>query len=168
MQAIGIVVLFAAIMLVQFQKGRWRVDVGVVWVIVSAALFAGMQVASADLSKFISTGTYLVFAYGGPTLVVGCLYARSIRQELPGLFRNPGNTLVAILFAAITSLTYSIFSYFAYHSASDAGIVVALLTTQVVLSVILGIIFMRERNNVPHKLLAGLLAFVAGALIKAG
>ena len=42
-----------------------------------------------------------------------------------------------------------------------------LLTAQVILSVIFGIIFLKERGNMGKKLLAGILAVIAGILIKA-
>lgn len=166
LQALGIVLLFVAIILVQYRPGKRRIDAGILWIIASAALFAGMQVASAGLSKHITTATYLLFVYGGPTIVVGALYVRSLLVELPVLAREFRHTSVAVLFAAATSFGYYVFAYFAYRFAPDAGVVVILLTAQVVVSVILGIVFLHERDNIPRKLAAGGLAFLAGLLIK--
>lgn len=167
-QAAGIALLFAAIILVQYRKGKRRLDAGVIWIIASAALFAGFQVASADLAQHITGGTYLLLAYGGPTILVGIVYARTLRRELPGLAKRLSHNLQAVVFAAGTTFGYYVFSYFAYKQAPDPGVVVVLLTSQVVLSVLLGIIFMRERDNIPRKLIAGALAFLAGAFIKTG
>jgi uncharacterized membrane protein len=167
LQAAGILLLFASIILVQYRKGKRRLDSGVAWVILSAALFAAFQVASAVLAKLISTATYLLLAYGGPTIVVGTLSVKNLKKDLPGIASNWTRSASAILFAATTSFGYYVFSYLSYKAAPDAGVVVVLLTSQVVLSVILGIIFLRERDNVPRKVSAGILAFLAGALIKA-
>lgn len=165
-QAIGIALLFAAIVLTQYRKGKRKLDAGVLWIIASAALFAGFQVASADLAKQISGGTYLLLSYGGPTVVVGLVFARTIWRELPVLAKRLAHSAQTVLFAAGTSLGYYVFSYFAYRQAPDPGLVVILLTSQVVITVLLGILFMRERENVPRKLAAGSLAFLAAILIK--
>lgn len=168
MQGVGIVVLFAAIILTQYRKGKRRLDPGIAWIIVSAALFAGMQVASADLSKQMTIATYLLVVYAGPTVVLTLCGMHRMRCELPHLLRLDMNMLKAVLFAAMTSFGYYAFSYVAYRHAPDAGVVVVLLTSQVVVSVILGVIFMRERQEVPRKIVAGALAFVAGLFIKIG
>jgi uncharacterized membrane protein len=62
---------------------------------------------------------------------------------------------------------FYLFSYYAFQAAPDRGIVVVLLTTQVVLSVILGIIFLKERANMALKIYAAIIALIASLLIKA-
>ncbi|PIQ35960.1 MAG: hypothetical protein COW60_01195 [Candidatus Yonathbacteria bacterium CG17_big_fil_post_rev_8_21_14_2_50_43_9] len=59
-----------------------------------------------------------------------------------------------------------VFSFMAYKVAPDKGVVVVLLTSQVILSVIFGIIFLKEKDNISKKVLAGILAFIAGIFIK--
>jgi drug/metabolite transporter (DMT)-like permease len=168
MQAAGIALLLVAIITVQYRKGKRHLDPGIIWLFVSAALFASFQVTSADLSKHISTGTYLLLAYGGPSLVVGLMYARSLRRDLSLLAKNFSYSLQTVLITAATSFGYYVFFYPAYHAAPDPGVVVVLITSQVVLSVLLGIVLLQERENVPRKLAAGALAFIAGVLIKVG
>lgn len=167
-QAVGIGMLFVAIVLIFYRKGKRRLDAGVVWVLASAMLFSAMQIASAGLSKHLTTATFLLLAYGGPTIVVGLFSAKNLRREVPAIGRSLGKSAPALLLAAGTSFAYYVLMFLSYHAAPDPGVVVVLLTSQVVLSVLFGIVFMRERDNVPRKLFAGLLAFLAGALIKSG
>lgn len=167
-QAAGIVLLFVSIVLTQYRKGKRKLDAGVLWIIISALLFAGFQVSSAGLSKHFSTATYLLLAYGGPTLVVGSVYIRTLVREVPRVFNSLGHVLSGLLFAASSSFGYYVFSFSAYHSAPSAGVVVVLLTSQVILSVLLGIVFLSERDHVKRKICAGILAFFAGILIKVG
>ena len=75
-------------------------------------------------------------------------------------------TTRSTLFASSTSVLYFLFSYLAFQEAPDRGVVVVLLTAQVILSVVLGIIFLKEKDNVPRKVIAAVLAFAAGALIR--
>ncbi len=167
-QGLGIFLLFIAILLIQYQKSKrkLKMDEGIVLIIISAVLFAGFQVTSAIMSKYITPATYVLCAYGCPTLIIGALYFPKLRRELYPALTGKTSNLQAIIFAGGSSFAYYIFSYYAYAFAHNAGIVVVLLTSQVVLSVFLGIIFLHERENMKVKVLAGLLAFIAGWLIK--
>lgn len=70
------------------------------------------------------------------------------------------------LFTSGMSMLYFLFSYLAYRYAPDRGIVVVLLTSQVILSVLFGLLFLKEKENTTKKVAAGILAFIAGVLIK--
>jgi drug/metabolite transporter (DMT)-like permease len=165
-QFLGILLMLIAIILVQSYKGKKKIDIGILYILSAAALFAVFQVTSAELSKTISTSAYLLLAYLGSSLLLGALYSTTLRKDWTHLKTQVKKTLDITLFASGTSLLYFLFAYFAYQQAPDQGIVVVLLTSQVVLSVILGIIFLKERENVPKKLIAGVLAFIAAVLIK--
>ncbi|MDE1860083.1 MAG: hypothetical protein KGH67_06190, partial [Candidatus Micrarchaeota archaeon] len=69
------------------------------------------------------------------------------------------------VFAGITSLGYFVFSYLAYGVAPSRGVVVLLLTTQVILSVILGAILLKERDRLLIKVMAATIAVIGAILI---
>ena len=165
-QIVGILLMLFAILLVQYKKGKLDMSSGVLYIVASAILFAVFQVASADLSKIISTGAYLLMAYIGPSLIVGILYFKLITNDFHLLKQQVRESFLITLFASGTSMLYFVFSYIAYRYAPDRGVVVVLLTAQVVLSVIFGIIFLKEKDNQLSKMVAGALAFAAGMMIK--
>ena len=165
-QLLGIVLMLVAILIVQYKKGKLDINSSIMYIVGSAVLFAVFQVASADLAKVISTGAYLLMAYLGPSLIISAIYFSTIKKDIPVLQKQLKNTSTKTLFASGTSLLYFTFSYLAFQQAPDRGVVVVLLTAQVVLSVIFGILFLKEKDNQAKKLLAGALAFAAGVLIK--
>ncbi|PID99054.1 hypothetical protein CSA80_02975 [Candidatus Saccharibacteria bacterium] len=165
-QLAGILLMMVAILLVQYKGGKIDMSSGVLYIVGSAVLYAVFQVASADISKVVSTGAYLLMAYLGPSLVVGLVYLSQLKKDLPLVRDQLKKTSTKTLFAGGASMLYFVFSYAAYKNAPDSGVVVVLLTSQVVLSVIFGIVFLKEKDNQTRKLLAGILAFAAGALIK--
>lgn len=67
--------------------------------------------------------------------------------------------------AAGLSTTFFLFSYLAFQSAPDKGVVIVLLPVQVVISVILGVIILGEKDAIAKKLIASVVAFIAGILI---
>lgn len=165
-QGIGVIILFAAIILIQDFKSKRKINTGVAWVILSAVFFAGFQVANAHLSKIVTPATATLLAYGGPAILFLLFFFPTLRKDFRKIKLSSSPILHSLLFAGGTSTGYFVFSYLAYRTAPDPGIVVILLTVQVVLSVILSIIFLQERDNLKRKLLAGILAFIASLLIK--
>lgn len=164
-QFTGIGLMLLAILLIQYQK-KLIFNKGVWLIIVSAGLFAVFQVLSAKVSNTVSTGAYLTLTYFGSSLILTAIYPQVLAKEIKTVSQQLPSTLKATLFAASTSLLFYIFAYFAYRAAPDSGVVVILLTAQVVVSVLLGIIFLNERKNMTKKIFAGTLAFIASILIK--
>jgi drug/metabolite transporter (DMT)-like permease len=165
-QVIGMGLLFVAIIAVQYKKGSKKIESPILYIIGSALLLAVFQICSAQLAKSVPTATYLLLNFGGSTALVWLVYRQRIHADLRKLkLQKVKVTQVAVL-AALCSMGYFVFSYFAYRQAPDRGVVVVLLTSQVVLSVILGAIFLKERGHIKRKLGAGVLALVAGILIK--
>ncbi len=165
LQLFGIIILLLAIFIAQYNKRAFKIKRGVVYIIFSAALFAIMQVSSAEMAKTISTGGFLISSYFGSALIIGAVYFSNITADIRGLKNSIPTTLKSITFSSITSFLYFIFSYLAYKTAPDPGVVVVLLSSQVLLAVILGVIFLKEEDNIPRKILAGALAVIGGILI---
>ena len=165
-QLVGIAVLLFAIILIQYKKDTKLMNKNVWYMLIAALLFAIFQVSSAELAKTISVGAYTLLAYLGGAFVLWAIYPKKISKEISSLAKQYKRAGVSTLFAASTSLLYAVFAYLAYASAPDRGVVVLLLTSQVILGVILAIIFLKERDQIPKKIAAGALAVIAGLLIK--
>jgi len=166
LQLVGIFILLGAILLVQYRKGVTLIDRNALYILAAAALFAVFQITSAEMAKTVSAGAYLLTAYLGATVIIGLGYWSKVKADIPALTKKASVTLKATLFASATSLLYFVFAYFAYQKAPDRGVVVVLLTAQVVVTVVLAIIFLKERDYIKRKLAAGVLAVIAGFLIK--
>lgn len=165
-QLVGIVLMLLAIILIQYRKGSNKYDVNVLYILVSAFFFAFFQVISASISKKVGTSTYLIFPYFGNSLILLIVFLKQVVADFNKLKTQLKNTWTRTLFASGSTLLYTTFSYLAYKVAPDSGVVVVLLTCQVVLSVIFGAIFLKEREFLLRKLLAAVLAFVSAYLIK--
>lgn len=165
-QLAGVALLLLAILLVQYKKGIKVLDANSWYLLIAALFFAVFQISSAELSKTISVGAYIVLAYLGGAAMIWSVYPKKVTREIKTLSTRFKETGLIVLFAATSSLLYAVFAYLAYASAPDRGVVVLLLTSQVVLGVILAIVFLKEQNQLGKKITAGVLAFIAGLLIK--
>lgn len=167
LQGVGIILLLFAIIFSQYKKGKIKLSPSIGYIVASAASFAVFQVTSAELATKMTAGTYLLLAYLGCVFIVGAIYFGKISQEMGVLIKDIAKVGKATFLASSTSLMYFVFSYFAYRVAPDRGVVVVLLSTQVIFAVILGGIFLKEREGLGRKVFAGVLAVIAGIFIKA-
>lgn len=165
-QIVGAVLLMGAIWLSQHEPGQ-RFNRGVLFILASAACFAGFQVASADVADSLTPGTYVLLAYLGPALLTFLALARPITGDFRALKGRRWMAVRSALPAAVTSVSYYVFAFFAYRDAPDAGVVVLLLTSQVIVALVLAMVFLGERRHPRRTLAAAALAVVAGVAIKA-
>lgn len=165
-QSLGILLMMIAILLIQLKKESFKLEIGAVYIIISSFLYAFFQVSSAGIALRVSAGTYLMISYLGPTILLSIFFVKKIIKDIPFLKSNWIETVKRTTFVSLSSLGYFLFSFFAYRFAPERGTVVVLLTSQVVLSVLLAILFLKERGDVGKKVIAGGLAFIASILIK--
>jgi len=147
------------------ESSKLSLNKGVIIILIAAIVFAIFQVTSAIASRYVNTVTYLFYANLATATLVLVLNPKTSLKDFKIIKRNITNTISKTLFASLTSMIYMIFSFAAYRLAPDRGVVVVLLTSQVIISVIFGVIFLKERNNIPKKIIAGTIAFIAAILI---
>jgi drug/metabolite transporter (DMT)-like permease len=166
-QLFGILLLLISILAIQYNgKTKTKLNAGVVYILISAFFVSIFQVTSAKLAPHIGTGAYLFFAYLGSSLVVGITNINKIHNDLKILRNNALSTFKFASVASLASLLYFIFSFYAYKHAPNRGVVVVLLTVQVVLSVLLAALFLNERSNLGKKTIGSILAIVAANFIR--
>jgi drug/metabolite transporter (DMT)-like permease len=166
-QGLGVVVLLFAILLAQYNKKAIKLQPGILLILLSAASFAGFQVASATIAPVVNLGTYLVVIYAGTALLIALPYMRQIIRDIKDNRSGLKPLTKTAFITAGASVVNYIFLYFAYRFAPDPGVVVLLLTSQVVVAVILSVVFLKERTNIALKVAAGVLAMAAALMIKA-
>ncbi len=165
-QVIGMIILLTAIIMVQYEKGSVSINKSALYIVLSAMLFALFQVGSAYVSTSIRVAAYLLITSFGTALIILCVSFNTIKKDYAIVITHFKGTVINLFLASGTSSLYMMFSFMAYKTAPDKGIVVVLLTSQVILSVLFGIVFLKERENIKVKIIAGVLALIAGILIK--
>jgi drug/metabolite transporter (DMT)-like permease len=166
LQLTGALVLMGSIWLAQYEPGI-RFDSAVVYILASAACYACFQVTSARVSTSITTGTYLLLAYGGPAVLTVLILAKPLARDWQRLAGKRTAAFASTFPSSALSVTYYVFTFLAYRAAPDPGVVVILLTSQVIVAVILAMVFLGERRHAKRTLLAGAIAVAAGMAIHA-
>lgn len=161
---LGVFILMIAVLSVVTGKIKLNLR-GVILMLLSALSFAVMQLASTVVSKEVSALSYLVISYFGVAVLVFAYKAKTIISEIlrskdkQGLFMVP-------LITAIPSVGNFLFAYYAYRIAPEPTKVAILLTSQVVFTVIISYVFLKERDHVLRKIIAAALVLFSAALIR--
>ncbi len=164
MNLLGIFILTSAILLVVSGKVDLNLK-GVLLMVFSAFLFSIFQLSSSELSKQVSSPTYLFIAYMGSALVILVLKFKIIFDDI-SKSDNLRRILGIPLLAAIPSVGNFFFAYYAYRIAPQGAKVAMLLTSQVVFTVILSYFFLNEKSNIKKNIFAATLVVAAALLIK--
>jgi len=137
---------------------------GVALMVFSAFLFSVFQLASAEISSQVGAAMYLLIAYLGAAAVVFLLKWRVVIKDIA---KAPKKATLGIpLLTALPSLGNFLFAYYAYRDAPEPAKVAMLLTAQVVLTVFLSYIFLKEKGHLLRKVFAAVLVVVSAILIK--
>ncbi|MFZ2594035.1 MAG: DMT family transporter [Minisyncoccia bacterium] len=157
---VGIVTLILAITLVSRHDLHGDTS-GIVLMIASAFLFAIYQVISVAVVHTFTLVTYLLATYLGAATCIALYAPRTVFAEIV-YSKDQVQLLYLSLIAGATSLGNVAFAYLAYASAPEPIKVALLLTTQVVVSVILAYIFLKERDDFFAKCVSAILVVIAG------
>jgi drug/metabolite transporter (DMT)-like permease len=161
---LGVLLLLAAITIVNTGKVELNRR-GVILMLIAALCFSAFQLASSELSKQVSAATYLLIAYLGSALIILAIKWRPISHDVLDM-KKLKTTLPIVFATALPSTGNFLFAYYAYRGAPEPAKVAMLLTSQVVLTVILSYLFLKERHHLLRKITAAVLVVISAIMIK--
>lgn len=165
-QLLGTLVLFVSSVLVLSvdanSKLRFKLDRGEIYAVLAALSF-GLAVANdrAILPAYNSV-TYLAIAFIAPAILIGLIYPRNLPKIK--VFAKPqllGRMLVFCVIYGISAIAF----FNAYSDTANSAAVIGVNQFSTVLTVILGIIFLRERHNLVLKIITAILGLVGLLLL---
>lgn len=159
---IGALFIFAGIVLVSFKPERVlfkRVEP----VALLAAIFFGFATTNDRfLLKSFNVYPYLLLGFVAPALLIAVLNPHTIKK-MRTLFdkKTLGKAILLSVFYGAAAITF----YFALQVAPTSSQVVTINLTSVIIIVLLSIIFLKERENIPRKIVGAILSFLGLLLI---
>ena len=165
-QIVGMVLLLLGISVVQ-QLGKHNKDIkkGMILIALSAVVFSVFAVSGADYANKVNPVAYLLVTYLGASLFAYVIGFKDLKKNRKYLKKHQANVWKYFGFAAGTSTLYFTLVYYAYREAPDPGIVAVLVNAQVVTTVLVASVALRERDHIFRKLIAGIIVVVAAYLI---
>jgi drug/metabolite transporter (DMT)-like permease len=156
--------IVAAVLTVSWQRGqKLTFSQGAQYALISATAFGLAFTNDAYILRSFEAINYLFFGFMLPGIIILLLRPQATRKMKPLLTFNIGTKMV--LFCVLYGLQ-AITIFKAYQAGGDASQIYPISRTYVILTVILGVIFLKERDNLAKKFLSALLAFLGVLIIR--
>lgn len=160
-QLIGVILVFASVAVLVERKGAWRLDRGTLLGLLTGVLFGLATAGWAYVGKHTDVPTWTAMSFLGPAVVVLIARPKSVLKMKPFL---SGMLFTRMLLLGIIFSISSLASLLAYRDG-NVNLVAALQQTGIIVTTLLGIIFLKERSKLFRKSIAAILCFIAVLLI---
>ena len=161
-QLAGIVLIIASILIVAGKHFITKIQAGEKLTLLSAFLFGLGFANDRTLSAYFDNQTYLLLAFLLPSIGIA-LYNIPNAQKIVSVART--RTMVGVVSMAMVSTLSTIMFYLAIFAAPTLAQVAAVNQTQIILTILLSSLILREKSHLWLKLFAGVLSLVGGALL---
>jgi len=160
----GSLLIFLGVVLISYKEGQTfgkLGETGTQLTLLTAALTATVSIVDKIALKYWNTGVYSFFTYLFPSLILGTLVIKRGNQIKKLLkFR-----LLPVIASVVLQATYYYPRLLAF-SLTDVSNVFPILRLSVLVGVIGGIIFLKEKENISQKVLSAII-MIAGAWLVA-
>lgn len=160
-QLVGVVLIFVSVGLLIERKGEVKFDRTILLGLLAGLLFGLATTALVYTSRQADPASWTGLSFVGPALVILLLRPQAVKKMKPLLKREVFGKLLllSILYAAsAVSMTIA-------YTIGQANIIAPLSQTSIILTIILAIIFLGERQRLWHKLLAAVICFIGVILV---
>jgi drug/metabolite transporter (DMT)-like permease len=161
-QVAGSILIIFSVGLISMNSFKFKLGKGEIYTLLAAICFGVGFVNDAILLKDWNVPTYLCISFIGTGLAIALIHPKSFRNMKNFVRQGSLNRIIVI------SLIYSvsvIAVYQAYTLGKNAAQLAGLYEMAVILTVVLATIFLKERSNLPKKLIAAVVSVVGVFLL---
>ncbi len=160
-QWLGALMIFSGVVLVSRKASKFSFSKGEVFALLGAIGFGIGNSNDKYILNFMQLYPYVSIAFIAPAILIYLIYYQEAKQVK--MFLNK-SVLSKILLLCVIYAVSSITFYIALQDGDNSSQLAAVNLTSVIITVLLGVIFLKERENVAKKIIGALLSF-AGLLL---
>ncbi len=159
---IGALIIVIGVMISRYEKKRFTINKGIVLVLVAALLFGMSDIDGYYILRSVNATNYLIYSELLPVFAI-LVFRPKIIKKLSYYFQKDKAIKLLLLSAcdAIGMLTL----FLAYQAGHNASIIGPLSAMRIIVTVILAMIFLKERSNIPNKLVGAVVTVVGVILL---
>lgn len=159
---LGTLVIVFGIAITFWRGSKFQVNEGVVLVLVATFFYAGMDLVSYYIVRDFDAISFIVYVCYLPVVTLLLLRPQTVRKI--SYYFKPKYAL-GVLLLALCDTVGTLCFFFAYQVGRNVAQIVPLAGLITINSVVLGIIFLKEYTNVPHKIIGALITIIGAMLV---
>ncbi len=161
-KVLGAIIILVGIGIVLYDKKKFTLNKGVILALVAAFLFGMSDINGFYILKTVNATNFLIYAELLP--VIALLFIQpKIVKKLTYYFqkRNAVKVFVLGLFDAVGSLAL----FLSYQAGGKASVIGPLSATRVLITVLLAMLILKEKNNMANKIIGAAVTLVGVILL---
>ncbi len=160
-EVLGALLIFTSVGMLAERSGKLKLDRGILLGLLTGLLFGFATVAWVYVGKHADTPSWLALSFAGPSLVVLLTNPKAVMKMKP--FLHGGTLMRMVLLAIIFSIcNITLLTAYQYGKAS---LIAPLQQTSLIVTIVLAIIFLRERTRLWQKAIAATVCFLGVLLV---
>lgn len=160
-KVIGTVIILTGIVIAQWKKEKFVFNNGTLFALLAAFAYAVTEIISFYILRNFDVPSFSVYSCFLPVIALLIVMPKSFKKL--SFYRKPKRA-INISIVSINDTVGTILLFFAYQVGRNAAQIGPLMATQTILAVILGILILKERENMHNKML-GAIVVVAGVML---
>ncbi len=158
---IGAVLILVGVMLTRYEKKKFVLNKGVGIVLLASFLFGLGDINGYHILKSYDSTNFLIYSELLPVFALLLIQPKAIKKI--SYYFHKGRS-IKILLLSLCDAFGMLSLYLAYQAGGNASIIGPLRATSIILTTVLAILILKERNNIKNKLIGSIIA-VAGVIL---
>jgi drug/metabolite transporter (DMT)-like permease len=158
----GTIIIFGGIAVTMYIDKKFKINKGIFFVLLGAVLFGLTDINGYYILQTMDASNYQIYFYLLPVFALLLVQPSSIRK-LSYYFKLDRAIKVTAL--AVFDTLGMLALFFAYQVGGKASVIGPLSATKVVVTVVLAIIFLKERDNITKKMIGAIITVVGVVLL---
>lgn len=160
-QLFGAVCIFAAVVIINSKKKKMVINKGMWYALAGSALYGSAVIFDTTIIRAFDAISFIPIGSFGTALVMILAYPKKFPLVVQQLKKVDKNLLIYSVFYAICAISF----YLALATGAKVGPVSAVARSAIILTVILSTIFLKERDDIPKKIIGAILTTVGVILV---
>lgn len=159
---IGATLILVGAMMACYERKKFTLNKGVIFVLLGAFLFGMGDINGYFILRSYDSTNFLIYSSLIPVISLIVLQPKSVKK-LKYYFRK--DRIMKLIFLCFCDVVGMLALYRAYQVGQNASVISPLRAISVIITVILGILILKERANMKNKLLGSVIAVVGTILL---
>jgi len=159
---LGTIITIIGIALALWNKKRFILNKGVLFVLMATIFYAGADLISYYLVRDFDPLSLIVYVCFLPVVTLLLIRPKTV-YKITFYFKPKYALLVSVL--GLSDTLGTVCTYYAYQIGRNAAQITTILAMITIISVLMGIVFLKERSNVQNKLLGALVTAIGVLLV---
>lgn len=159
---IGALIIITGVMLTRFEKKKFTINKGIVLVLLAAFFSGTSEIDGYYILRSINATNWLIYSDFLPVFAILLLWPKVV-GKLTYYFQK--DKAIKVILLSLCDAFGMLALFLAYQTGHNASIIGPLSATRIIVTVVLAMIILKERNNIRNKIIGAVVTVIGVILL---